>query len=178
MNAVMCRSASSWTRSSDAEGDVARSFGTVAAGRSRAGRPGRVHAGRRPVNANEPAPPTLMVDPTMVRQLVEDFGTERAQGLVERFVDELRLQCSTAVAAVASKDAQGVYQAAHTIRGMAASFGCGQLVALCDDLRIASDSGDAALRDALALQLDGQRLQVRAAFAALRRDGGVLSRGA
>jgi len=110
------------------------------------------------------------VDRGVLEQLLRDVGPENARAVVDAFLQELEKQADTLGQAADAADLAGMAQAAHRLKGSAASFGAVQLSRVPASVEQAARSGDgeaamAALRGCLGLAMDSG-----AAMAALREE--------
>jgi len=117
-----------------------------------------------------PRAPTLatLVDREVLEQLLQDVGPENARAVVDAFVGELDRQAAALESAADTADLAAMAQAAHRLKGSAASFGAVPLSGVLASVEQAARRGDreaamAALNGCLGLARDSG-----AAMAALR----------
>lgn len=113
-------------------------------------------------------------DSTALVRLLSYFGAERTNGLLDTFANELARYCTTVADAGEHDDWSAIAHAAHTIRGTALTFGCADLVSLCDALRDAGLSMDGGICRTLAERMDRMRREIVSDLNVLRRPGGLL----
>lgn len=83
------------------------------------------------------------IDRRVLDQLLEDVGAENAEAVVDAFVLELERQADQLQEAADKSDQEAMAQAAHRIKGSAASFGANQLSRLAASIEQAARSGEA-----------------------------------
>jgi len=126
-------------------------------------------AGGRDPDAPAPAPTlATLVDREVLEQLLQDVGPENARAVVDAFVGELDRQAAALESAANTADLAAMAQAAHRLKGSAASFGAVPLSGVLASVEQAARRGDseaamAALNGCLGLARDSG-----AAMAALR----------
>jgi CheY-like chemotaxis protein/HPt (histidine-containing phosphotransfer) domain-containing protein len=91
-----------------------------------------------------PLAPTLatLVDREVLEQLLQDVGPENARAVVDAFVGELDRQAAALESAANTADLAAMAQAAHRLKGSAASFGAVPLSRVLASVEQAARRGD------------------------------------
>lgn len=88
-----------------------------------------------------------IVDPEVVerlRSLGEDEGRPFLVTMIEVFLQEATGHLAALRAAVAARDAQRLWRAAHALRGACGNVGATRLAAICGELELEGRSGSLA----------------------------------
>lgn len=104
------------------------------------------------------------LDPGAMEGLVEMAGGDRE--FVGTLIDEYLADAGALVVSLREATGEELVRAAHTLKGMSATFGAGRLTAICSELERAARNGDRPAD--LVAAAEGEYAGVRSALEAER----------